>query len=76
MARNTKHEAETKDAKIVGKVFTELLVLGAASTERLTQRTKLDRASVQWACCQLGAHISEGAQLWSLPDNMLPLNWK
>lgn len=60
------------DAKILASVFQVLLSEGAASVERLQIETGFNSLSVRWALFQLGCSCP-GAELFILPDNMLPL---
>jgi len=54
------------DCKILNKVAAKLIEFGAASVERLQSACKLEKISIQWALCWLGAECGS-AEIYYLP---------
>lgn len=68
---------DQKDAKLLGAVYSLLLEHGAMSIERMLYTLAENgiwtfERDIRWAFYQLDC--SEGGELWTLPDRMLPLN--
>jgi len=55
------------DCKILNAVAAKLVEFGAASIERLQSACKLEKISVQWAICWLGARCGT-AEIYWLPE--------
>lgn len=63
-----------QDCKILGRVYSALLTLGAVSTERLCSVCDFNSRTILWATYQLRARET-AAGLWILPDSMLPVSY-